>query len=360
MRARSPGVLVQRGDQIAQAAATLGLMGEIPRARALLEALVGDVRRLGGGHVLPYALGILAWVEFEGGRWVLAQACAEEAIDLAASVADPLSGSTAYLGLLWLDGARGDSEGYERHWAESRALAAEGFVQRPPDFVGRALLALSNGRAEEAVYHLEHADLPRFHWDSYLVEALVHTGRTDQARDEATAMASRARESGLPSWQAAADRARGLVEREGMVEALTSSAEAFEALEMRFEAARSWLVLGERLRRERERRRAREALRVALDTFEALGAPPWEERAREELRATGETRSPPASSKLDELTPRQRRIALAVSAGQSNREIAAALFLSPKTVEMHLTEVFRRLGVRSRAELAALVARAAA
>jgi DNA-binding NarL/FixJ family response regulator len=121
--------------------------------------------------------------------------------------------------------------------------------------------------------------------------------------------------------------------------------------EMPFERARTELCYGERLRRARRRAEARDQLHAALETFQRLGAEPWADRARNELRATGETvrRDPSAS---DELTLQELQVALKVAEGATNREAAAAMFLSPKTIEAHLSRIYSKLGVRSRTELA--------
>jgi len=118
----------------------------------------------------------------------------------------------------------------------------------------------------------------------------------------------------------------------------------------RFDEARTRLCYGERLRRVRRRRDAREQLRPALEVFEHHGANPWAERARAELRATGETlraRGP----EHEKLTAQELRIALQAAEGKTNRQIGAALFLSPKTIEFHLGRAYRKLGITSRAEL---------
>ena len=91
--------------------------------------------------------------------------------------------------------------------------------------------------------------------------------------------------------------------------------------------------------------RAREQLRAAVETFERLDARPWAERARAELAATGETRAAPATrAAIDELTPQELQIAMLLAAGRTTRETAAALFLSPKTIEYHLRHVYQKLG----------------
>ncbi len=118
-----------------------------------------------------------------------------------------------------------------------------------------------------------------------------------------------------------------------------------------FDRARTELLYGEFLRRERRRTDAREQLRAAVNLFEGLGAEPWAERARTELRATGETARRRDPSTLEDLTPQEMQIARLVGGGSSNKDIAAQLFLSPRTVEYHLRKVFAKLGISSRAHL---------
>ena len=121
-----------------------------------------------------------------------------------------------------------------------------------------------------------------------------------------------------------------------------------------FERARTQLAYGERLRRDRLKTEARIQLRDALDTFDGIGTRLWAERARDELRATGETVSKRDNSTLETLTPQERRVARLVASGASNKDVAAQLFLSSRTVEYHLGKVFTKLGVASRVELARL------
>ena len=122
-----------------------------------------------------------------------------------------------------------------------------------------------------------------------------------------------------------------------------------------FEAARTRLAYGERLRRSRNRVLAREQLRAAAEVFERLDAQPWASRARAELAATGETRRPRDPSTLEELTPQELQIAVLLTGGRTTREAAAALFLSPKTVEYHLRHIYQKLGIHSREELARML-----
>jgi DNA-binding NarL/FixJ family response regulator len=123
-----------------------------------------------------------------------------------------------------------------------------------------------------------------------------------------------------------------------------------------FLRARTELAYGERLRRQGLRRQARDHLRAALAAFDTLGAAPWTAQAAAQLRATGEhvrQRSNPDTSKL---TPQELQVALVVVRGATNKEAAAQLFLSPKTIEKHLGSAYAKLGLRSRAELARVFA----
>ena len=111
--------------------------------------------------------------------------------------------------------------------------------------------------------------------------------------------------------------------------------------------ARTWLALGAVQRRTRKRGAARDALERALAIFDELGAALWTEKARSELARVGGR-----TAAGDELTPTERRIAELVAKGKTNKEVAAQLFITPRTVEGHLTRIYAKLGVRSRAELA--------
>ena len=120
--------------------------------------------------------------------------------------------------------------------------------------------------------------------------------------------------------------------------------------------ARTHLLYGEWLRRSRRRSEARVHLRAATELFEHIGAERWAARARGELRATGETGRRDVTRSLNDLTPQERRIAEAVAVGSSTREVAAQMFLSPRTVEYHLHKIYPKLGIATRIELARIVA----
>src|SRR5262249_51417144 len=120
------------------------------------------------------------------------------------------------------------------------------------------------------------------------------------------------------------------------------------------ELGRTELLYGEWLRRQRRRVDARPHLRAALELFEQLAVGPWEERARAELRASGETIRRRDFATLEELTPPELQIARLPAEGMTNREIAAQLILSPRTIDYHLRKVFTKLRITSRSDLANL------
>jgi DNA-binding CsgD family transcriptional regulator len=168
----------------------------------------------------------------------------------------------------------------------------------------------------------------------------------------ATVFVEAATAKGQPWSLARARRCQGLLAGDDELdqwfeEALRGHAQTPDA----YETARTQLAYGERLRRARNRVLARTHLRAAIETFELLDARPWAERARAELAASGETLRRRDPETRDELTPRELQIALLLSGGKTTREAAAALFLSPKTIEYHLRHVYMKLGVHARDEL---------
>lgn len=182
-------------------------------------------------------------------------------------------------------------------------------------------------------------------------------GETERARAELAVLQAEAERVGRPWPLAVAARCAGLLAVDDELDARFARAyELHRDVPSPLELARSELCHGERLRRARRPREARGRLRSALGTFEALGAAPWAARVRSELRAAGGA-VPPAHEPLSRrLTAQELEVALLVARGASNREAAAALFVSPKTVEAHLGRIFRKLDLRSRTQRAALMA----
>jgi DNA-binding CsgD family transcriptional regulator len=221
------------------------------------------------------------------------------------------------------------------------------------------VLDLGAGRAEaahaqfEPIAHPVVALLASFD----RIEAAIRAGYEEQAKPWLDELAAFAEASGAAWAHARLAHCRaGLAATPEAAEALFAEALNEHARSGRpFERARTELAYGEFLRRHRRRVDARTHLRAALETFDALDSRPWSDRARSELRASGETaRARREPTARDQLTPQEVQVAKYVAQGLSNRDVGAQLFLSPRTVDFHLRNVFAKLGISSRTELAAL------
>ncbi|NDU76244.1 AAA family ATPase [Actinomadura sp. DSM 109109] len=229
----------------------------------------------------------------------------------------------------------------------------------------RSLLDLGLGRYEAALERLAGvvagptgqgaiAALPD------LVEAAVRAGVPERARDAASWYDDWAAQTGQPWARAVAARCAALLAPDAPDPLYARALELHRDAGTPFEQARTELLYGEWLRRARRRNDARARLHAALEAFERLGAAPWAGRARAELRAAGDAL--PAgrddSASRDDvaarLTPQELQVARLAATGLSNREIAAQLFLSPRTVGYHLYKAYPKLGVTTRAALARL------
>jgi len=223
----------------------------------------------------------------------------------------------------------------------------------------QAELALARGDPEAAIGHLEalwaapsgqrgiaFAAIPD------LVEAAVRVGRPELVAERVPAYVAWAETSGSREIGALAARARALLSAGDEADRLYREALSLHpATERPLDLARTALLYGEHLRRERRRVEARAQLDAALEVFARFGTVPWEDRARGELRATGQRARRRDPGGLEHLTPQELQVVRAVSQGATNREAAAQLFISPRTVDHHLRSVFGKLGIRSRAEL---------
>jgi DNA-binding CsgD family transcriptional regulator len=335
-------------------------LGEYAVARRLQARAVTQARTRGAAGTLAWALRALVGDEVARSRFAWAEAGAEEGRRLALETGQPNLACQHQVLLAEVLMLRGQDDG-RRLAGEALVEAAGRGLHGTTALARRALgqLALATGRAEEALEHLDalwsgstgqrgvaFAAIPD------LVEAAVRAGRPEVGRERLPPYLAWAEAARSPEARALAARARALLAEGPEADPLFREAlEAHAATDRPLDRARTRLLYGEHLRRERRRVEAREALRAALDAFEALGAAAWAERARAELRATGETARKRDPSTLDQLTPQEVQVVRAVSQGATNREAAAQLFISPRTVDHHLRGAFRKLGVRSRAEL---------
>jgi DNA-binding CsgD family transcriptional regulator len=187
-----------------------------------------------------------------------------------------------------------------------------------------------------------------------LIEAAVRSGQPERAIGPLAQFGELANAAGTDWALGTHARAAAMLAEGATAERLYREAiERLSGIHIRGSQtlARAYLLYGEWLRREHRRVDAREQLRIAHSMLADMGADAFAERARRELQATGETVRKRTIETLDELTPQEAQVARLAADGQTNPEIAAQLFLSPRTVEWHLTKMFGKLGISSRKEL---------
>jgi DNA-binding NarL/FixJ family response regulator len=224
-----------------------------------------------------------------------------------------------------------------------------------------ARLDLGLGRVEEALVRLaelaaagpgEGHPFVKLVSTPDLVEAAVRVSQPAAAQSALVEFERFARETAPPWMLALLARCRGLLSAGAAAERHFLEAVRLHGEGARpFDRGRTEFIFGEYLRRDGRRKQARLHLRSALDAFERLGASAWAERARVELRASGETARERDPSTADQLTPQEQQIVRFVAEGSTNKQVAAQLFLSPRTVDHHLRNVFLKLGISSRTEL---------
>jgi DNA-binding CsgD family transcriptional regulator/tetratricopeptide (TPR) repeat protein len=333
------------------------------RARAVARA-----RTLGAAGTLAWALEGVVTDEILLGRYASAEAHAEEGRRLALETGQVNSACAHLVSLALLAALRGREQETCRLADEALRVAAGRRLVRAAGGARIALgiMALAAGRPHEALEQFETL------WQSWpntsrrgpvllvvpdLVEAAVRAGQPARCRDLMSALLVWAESSRSAEVHAVATRSRALLEAgEEAERAYVEALRLHAATERPLDHGRTALLYGEFLRRRRRRRDSRPPLRTALDTFEHLGTPVWAERARSELRATGETVQRRVSNAPVPLTGQEMQIVGAVGAGLTNREVAAQFFISPRTVDHHLRRVFSKLGISSRAELIRLAA----
>jgi DNA-binding CsgD family transcriptional regulator len=348
-------------EQVADLVECLVFIDDHAAARDMLQPALPRLREAGAVVALVRALAALSLLELRTSRLAQASAAAHEAVMLAEEYGLEYWRSWSLSRLADVEAELGREENCRRH-----AAATFASVQHTHDHLAEAValealgrLELGLGRVDDAIATLERlsetvAEVRHpgmFHWPADLAEAYVRAGRPADAGAVIADLDARA--DGCPWARGAVARGRATLAPDGDLDrAFTSALEHWRSPASHLDRARTQLSYGERLRRAGRRSDARRQLRAALATFERLGSGSSAGRARAELEASGETARRRDPGLTDQLTPRELQVALAVAAGKTNREAGAALFLSPKTVELHLSRVYRKLGVRSRTELA--------
>ncbi|MDQ1359867.1 MAG: hypothetical protein QOJ44_244 [Acidimicrobiaceae bacterium] len=324
---------------------------------ALTRRQVEEARAAGALSVLPLTLSTTAGVQLFAGRLLEATSLFEQA----EAVADATDTRTARYAAVLVAAFRGrEQEAREFIDAAARDFAARG-EGMGVTLTRCATAVLYNGlaRYDEAYAAAENAledpyELWFWPWATVeLIEAASRIGRTAAATAAFERLTESTAASGTAWAGAVEDRCRALLSEGALVEKLYRSAiDRLLPTALRLDLARTHLLFGEWLRRENRPADAREELRAAHRLFSDFGSESYAERARIELRATGERTRKRSFDSSDRLTPQEARAAQLVAQGGTNAEIAAQMFISPSTVEYHLHKVFRKLGIRSRTQLA--------
>jgi DNA-binding CsgD family transcriptional regulator len=344
---------------------------EADRARVVLVRAVQGARDRGAAGLLPFRLSRLALIEFWQGRWANALATVHEALRLSDDTGWVTERASSLATLARIEALNGHPEEARTHAIEaiatSKAVGARAYLALGQIALG--VLELTAGNSSKAISHFQEVSAfsdevdfnnsPVIWWSGDLIECYVVEGIEDEARRELSRLEKAAANPDMHTTAAVAARSRALLEPAAFEEHMTKALRLHSLSDMPFEQARTELIVGYHLRRHHQPSKARARLRAALAIFERLGAPDWANRTRSELKATGVRVLQPATAGLATLTPQELQVALAVARGHSNREIAGLLFLSTKTIEFHLRNVFQKLGINRRTRLAVLVAQQA-
>lgn len=349
-----------------------GIAGTFLRESEAERDLLDRALELARGHAPTAALpAVLFLVGRDAGatdRWALARAQYEEGARVARETTQFTWLAACMSGLAWLDALQGKEEECRAHAAEGEELSHRygmGFY-KAWSMVALGQLEQGLGNQEAALGHLLRCRAyleeiaisdPDLDPDPEIADVLVRMGRLAEAREAVARYLPSAEAKGQPFALARAARARALIADDGAFAAEFETAlRHHEETPDVFEAARTRLYYGERLRRTRRRVDARRELRASLKTFDHLGAAPWADRAIAELQASGETARIRDDRHRNRLTPQELQVALTLAEGATTREAAARLYVSPKTIEYHLRHVYDKLEIRSRDELRAALA----
>ena len=329
-------------------------LGDNRRTSRLFRESARRARATGALDFLPLALSGVGTAEQVRGRFADAEMAADEGLRLARETGQRIAEGLNLTTLAAVAAFHGEDDRCRQYARAALDLA----IPRRFSLVAAsatwalALLELGLGQAAAALPRLQaltEADSGAGHFliGLYalpnLVDAAARCDDAETAQRTLVRLEQATASSPGPWLEASLARCRGLLA--GPAEAVKHQQEAVRLYDQGdggFELARAHLELGEALRRARHRTEARDTLRPALTALEALGARPWAERARAELRALGDTPATATPGGLSALTPQELQIARLVSGGASNREIAAQLFLSARTVEYHLYKIFPR------------------
>jgi DNA-binding CsgD family transcriptional regulator len=337
-------------------------VGDFERSTACVSVAAAGLRAQGRLGLLTRALGIDAFNAFYLGSWQQGCTAADEAARLARETGQPTWATSAEASRAALDAVRGNQESAEAFAGKAEAVLVQwGYAPlRALLQQARGIADLAGGRQADAYGQLRrifdptdvaYHPLIRCWLIGELAEAAAHSGQQSEARVFVEELERLATDTGFPFLQAALAYARPLLAEDDQAERLFQAGLTTDLAAWPFLRARLLLAYGAWLRRRRRVAESRVPLRAAREAFDALGAIPWGERARQELRASGVTSRGRIPETRDQLTPQELQIAGLAAEGLSNREIGQQLYISHRTVAYHLHRIFPKLGVTSRSQL---------
>ncbi|HWD76538.1 MAG TPA: LuxR C-terminal-related transcriptional regulator [Solirubrobacteraceae bacterium] len=340
-----------------QVASAAGILWDFEAWDVLSARLVKLAREGGALPVLTFALPLRSTVHVFAGEFAMAASLIEEAD----SIANACGGRSLRYGAAGLAAFRGHEGETIRMIEATRkdlCAAGEGMGLAVMEWA-TAVLYNGLGRYEDALSAAQGAsedpNEPRFSaWAlAEQIEAAARTGHGERGADALRRLSEVARASGTDWALGIQARSRAVLSDRDSAECLYREAiDRLAHTQLRVDLARAHLLYGEWLRRQRRRADAREQLRHAHESFLRFGAEAFAERARVELEATGERARKRTAETRDQLTPQELQISRLAAQGATNQEIAGQLFISPSTVDYHLRKAFRKVGVKSRTQLA--------
>ena len=336
-------------------------LGEVAAAVAAIEDLVRHARNAHASGLLPFQLSWLTTLSWSAGHPVDALAHGHAAVQSARESGWVTELSNCLVALAGVEAAVGQADEAIVHLAEAIRLAQGRTGQRYVEAQAarvRGQIALAAGKPRAAAQELrtvggfaqtaQLGDPVLFSWAADLTEALLRSGERDAAVVAFRSVKREAERTGRPAALASAARCRGLLAetlddaRQHFQEALAHHRQAGD----RYELARTQLCFGEVLNRGKQRADARVPLQTAATAFTDLGAMVWLQRAEAALRATGLKARPRVRRAVERLTPKEMQVAVAVADGLTNSDVAHQLVVTPRTVEFHLGNVYRKLGIQ--------------
>jgi DNA-binding CsgD family transcriptional regulator len=339
-------------------------IGDHDVATRFLAGATSQLRAQGRLGLLAQALVMWGWVAIAQGSWASAEILVDESGRLAEEVGQSWWRTGSLIARAALRGLQGGADAAERLVAEAEKTA---IPQRLNDLIcmiefARGVTWLGAGRPAVALEHLTRVfdrndpafhEAARFMSITYLADAAAQSGQRRVAAAILGELEAHAQHTPSPALLSGLHYARAVLAQDDCAEKLYDAALRSDLKHHAFDHARLQLSYGAWLRRQRRVTESRAPLRAAQHVFDALGSVPWGERARQELRASGEQTRERVPAARDQLSTQELQIAHMAATGMTNREIGQQLYLSPRTVGSHLYRLFPKLGVTSRNQLGA-------